>query len=121
MMGWMKRARLAVSEAPSESASGDPAPRLMERYCAGEADAFRALYALLAPMVLAELAGRGCGGPPAVRVLEAAFLTLHRDRGLYVVGADPRPWLLALARRHELALARQVAAHAVAQPQGVSA
>jgi len=90
--------------------TSDPVCTLMERYCAGEAEAFRELYALLAPIVLADLAGRGCDGESAERTLEAAFLTLHRDRCLYVLGADPRPWLLAIARRHEAALAKQEAA-----------
>jgi len=112
MTWWRKRAR---------PASDDPARGLMERYCAGEPDAFRALYALLAPAVLADLADRGCVGEPAAEVLEAAFLALHRDRGSYVLGADPRPWLLALARRQELALARRRAPRASAQPQPVSA
>jgi len=98
----------------------DPAPTLMRRYCAGDADAFRELYALLAPLVLAELAQRGCDGEPAIRVLEAAFLTLHQDRRCYVLGADPRPWLLAIARRHETKLAKRTPT-TVRRPQVLSA
>jgi RNA polymerase sigma-70 factor (ECF subfamily) len=112
MIWWRKRAHVV---------SDDPAPNLMERYCAGDANAFRDLYALLAPGVLDDLADRGCQGDEAVQVLEAAFLALHRDRGSYVVGADPRPWLLALARCQESALARQRAPRASTQPQPVSA
>jgi len=113
MSWWRKRSQTTNDR--------DPAPALMGRYCAGDADAFRELYALLAPVVLADLAGRGCDGEPAVRVLESAFLTLHRDRRFYVLDADPRPWLLAIARRHEAALAKQVAPALAAQAQAVSA
>jgi RNA polymerase sigma-70 factor (ECF subfamily) len=112
MTWWRKRAQTALD---------DPARELMERYCAGDPDAFRELYALLAPAVLADLAYRECEGEQAAQVLEAAFLTLHRDRGSYVLGADPRPWLLALARRQEWELARQRAPRVSAQPQAVSA
>jgi len=98
----------------------DPACTLMERYCAGDADAFRALYELLAPVVLADLAERGCEGALAERTLEAAFLTFHESRSAYVVGADPRPWLLAIARRHEAARLKQRAPRPSPRPQAVS-
>ena len=111
MTWWRKRPR------PTE----DPARTLMERYCAGRVDAFRELYALLAPLVLADLAERGCEGAAAERTLESAFLTLHHSRSAYVVGADPRPWLLAIARRHEAARLKQDALGPSAQPQTVSA
>jgi len=98
----------------------DPACALMERYCGGDPDAFRALYALLAPLVLAHLAERGCQGTSAERTLEAAFLTLHQSRSAYVLGADPRPWILAIAR-HESARVKQEALRPSSQPQAVSA
>jgi RNA polymerase sigma-70 factor (ECF subfamily) len=97
----------------------DPACTLMERYCAGDADAFRALYALLAPLVLAHLAERGFEGASAERTLESAFLTLHHSRSAYVLGADPRPWILAIAR-HEAARVKQEALRPSPQPQAVS-
>jgi DNA-directed RNA polymerase specialized sigma24 family protein len=111
MTWWRKRSR----------PSADPARGLMERYCGGDADAFRELYTLLAPVVLADLGKRGCEGESATRVLESAFLTLHRDRSLYIVDADPRPWLLAIARRQEAALARRRAPQLPAQAQALSA
>ena len=111
MTWWRKRNRPAT----------DAASDLMQRYCDGDANAFRELYALLAPVVLADLAGRGCEGDVATQVLDSAFLTLHRDRCFYIVGADPRPWLLAIARRHEAALARQARPQLAAQAQTASA
>jgi len=111
MTWWRKRPRQ----------TDDPACDLMERYCAGQADAFRELYALLAPLVLADLAARGCEGAAAERTLESAFLTLHHSRSAYVVGADPRPWLLAIVRHHEAAQVKQDALRPSAQPQAVSA
>jgi RNA polymerase sigma-70 factor, ECF subfamily len=99
----------------------DPARILMERYCGGDADAFRELYALLAPVVLADLVDRDCDGELATRALESTFLALHRDRSLYIVGADPRPWLLAIARRQAAALAKQATPRLSAQAQALSA
>jgi RNA polymerase sigma-70 factor (ECF subfamily) len=101
--------------------SNDPARTLMQRYCGGDADAFRELYALLAPVVLADLARRGCDGESATRVLDSAFLTLHRDRSFYILDADPRPWLLAIAGRQQAALARHATPHVSAQAQALSA
>jgi DNA-directed RNA polymerase specialized sigma24 family protein len=93
----------------------------MERYCNGEAAAFRDLYALLAPLVLADLASRGCEGEQAARVLEAAFLTLHRDRRVYVRAADPRPWLLAIVRRHVVAAPKRTVERPSAEAHALSA
>ena len=103
------------------AAPDDPACSLMNRYCQGDAEAFRDLYALLAPVVLADLASRGYEGERAAPLLEAAFLTLHRDRRLYVRGADPRPWLLAIARRHVLAAFERSVARSSTKPRAVSA
>ena len=111
MTWWRKRTR----------PNNDPARTLMQRYCGGDAGAFRELYALLAPVVLADLAGRGCDGESATRVLDSAFLALHRDRCLYIVDADPRPWLLAIARRQQAALARHATPHLPVPTQVLSA
>jgi RNA polymerase sigma-70 factor (ECF subfamily) len=72
---------------------------LMSRYCDGDADAFRALYALLAPRVLGYL--RRMTRDPALAddLLQQSFLKMHRARGAFVRGADPVPWLYAIAHR----------------------
>ncbi|HVY37327.1 MAG TPA: hypothetical protein VHM31_05310 [Polyangia bacterium] len=98
MRWWRKRTASAARPAGVDDPA-DEAPALMGRYCAGDVQAFHALYALLAPAVLADLAAHGAFGEEAEALLEATFLALHRDRSAYVRGADPRPWLIALARR----------------------
>ncbi len=72
------------------------ATQLMARYCGGDADAFRALYLLLEPQLVNYLAAhaRSAAGPELV---QQVFLTMHRSRAAYVRGADPIPWILAIA------------------------
>lgn len=98
-MRWWRRSTAPGAPASTEmDRPPDEAPALMARYCAGDLQAFRALYDLLAPLVVAELAGHDAFGADANALLEATFLALHRDRSAYVRGADPRPWVTALAR-----------------------
>ena len=99
MRWWRKRTAQAARPPGETDRSADEAPALMARYCAGDVQAFQALYDLLAPLVLADLAAHDAFGKEAHALLEASFLALHRDRSAYVRGADPRPWLIALARR----------------------
>jgi RNA polymerase sigma-70 factor (ECF subfamily) len=74
-------------------------PELMARYCEGEAAAFRALYAALAPRLLAYLIGLVGERPTAEDLLQLTFLKLHEARPIYVRGADPVPWLYTIAHR----------------------
>jgi RNA polymerase sigma-70 factor (ECF subfamily) len=71
----------------------------MERYCEGDASAFEALYAALAPRLLGYLAGLTGDRPTAEDVLQQTFLKLHESRAVYVRGADPAPWLYTIAHR----------------------
>ena len=72
----------------------------MARYCDGDASAFRELYALVAPRLLRVSRE---DGPPARAVaedlLQQTFLKVHRARAAYVRGADPIPWIYAIAHR----------------------
>jgi RNA polymerase sigma-70 factor (ECF subfamily) len=81
--------------------------QLMERYCDGDADAFRALYALLAPRLYGYLARMTRDRAIADDLLQATFLKVHRARAAYVRGADPVPWLYAIAHRTFLDEARR--------------
>ena len=71
----------------------------MGRYCDGEAAAFHRLYAMLAPRVLAYLAGLLGDRATAEDVLQLAFMKVHEARGTYVRGANPIPWIYTIAHR----------------------
>ncbi|MEJ7599018.1 MAG: sigma factor [Kofleriaceae bacterium] len=73
--------------------------KLMARYCDGDADAFRSMYALVAPLVLGYLSARSRQPEVATALLQDTFLAVHRRRGAYVRGADPVPWIYAIAHR----------------------
>ena len=75
----------------------DPAT-LMTRYCAGDPEALRELYATVAPALLASLVDTGGTAEVAAELVQRTFLALHRARGAYVRGASPVPWIHAIAR-----------------------
>src|SRR5436853_440264 len=72
---------------------------LMQQYCDGDALAFRSLYAQVAPPLHAYLVRLGRDHALADDVLQQTFLKLHRARHAYIRGADPIPWLYAIAHR----------------------
>jgi RNA polymerase sigma-70 factor (ECF subfamily) len=72
---------------------------LMGRYCDGDAAAFQALYAQLAPRILGYLAGLAGDRPTAEDLLQQVFLKLHEARRAYVRGANPVPWMYTIAHR----------------------
>ena len=72
---------------------------LMRQYCAGKADAFRTLYALVAPRLLSYLLRISRDRSLADDLLQQTFLKVHRARHAYVEGADPMPWIYAIAHR----------------------
>lgn len=79
----------------------------MERYCDGDAAAFRDLYALTAPRLLSYLLRMARDRAMAEDLLQVTFLKLHRARGAYVRGAEPMPWIYAIAHRTFLDEARK--------------
>jgi RNA polymerase sigma-70 factor (ECF subfamily) len=72
---------------------------LMQRYCDGDASAFRELYALVAPRLLGYLLKMARSRALADDLLQQTFLKVHRARAAYVRGADPLPWIYAIAHR----------------------
>jgi RNA polymerase sigma-70 factor (ECF subfamily) len=90
------------------------ARELMQRYCDGDAGAFRELYALVAPRLLGYLVKLTHERALADDLLQQTFLKVHRARAAYVRGADPLPWIYAIAhrtfidetRRHKRAVVR---------------
>lgn len=71
----------------------------MARYCDGDAGAFRELYAVVAPRIYAFLVKMARHRPLADDLLQQTFLKVHRARASYVRGADPIPWIYAIAHR----------------------
>jgi RNA polymerase sigma-70 factor, ECF subfamily len=80
------------------SGEGEPS-ELMRRYCDGDAAAFNALYASLAPRLLGYLIGLIGEKAAAEDLLQQTFIKLHEARAVYVRGADPVPWLYTIAHR----------------------
>jgi RNA polymerase sigma-70 factor (ECF subfamily) len=72
---------------------------LMRRYCDGDADAFRELHAAVAPRLLGYLVRMAPDRAAAEDLVQVTFLKLHRSRAAYIRGADPLPWLFAIAHR----------------------
>jgi RNA polymerase sigma factor (sigma-70 family) len=75
------------------------AKELMQRYCDGDAGAFRELYALVAPRLLGYLMKMTRERALADDLLQQTFLKVHRARAGYVHGADPLPWIYSIAHR----------------------
>jgi RNA polymerase sigma-70 factor, ECF subfamily len=75
------------------------AKELMARYCDGDASAFRELYALVAPRLYGYLFKLARQRSVADDILQQAFMKVHRARGAYIRGADPIPWIYAIAHR----------------------
>jgi len=80
---------------------------LMAQYCDGDASAFRALYALIAPRLLGYLTKMARERAVAEDLLQLTFMKLHRARSAYVRGADPLPWIYSIAHRTFLDEARR--------------
>jgi RNA polymerase sigma-70 factor (ECF subfamily) len=80
---------------------------LMTRYCDGDAGAFRELYARVAPRLIAYLQRMSGERAVAEDLVQQTFLKVHRARSAYVRGADPVPWIFAIARRSFLDEARR--------------
>src|SRR3954470_6830777 len=71
----------------------------MEQYIDGDANAFRELYALVAPKLLGYLMRMTRQRASADDLLQQTFLKVHRARAAYVRGADPVPWIYSIAHR----------------------
>ena len=71
----------------------------MQRYCDGDARAFRELYATIAPRLLGYLMKMARTRAVAEDLLQQTFLKVHRARAAYIRGADPVPWIYAIAHR----------------------
>lgn len=71
----------------------------MERYAAGDDQAFSELYDALAPALFDFLLSELPEAPRAEEVLTQTLLSIHGARGRFLAGADVVPWAFAIARR----------------------
>jgi len=79
-----------------KTTTGDAA---MDRYAAGDASAFEALYDSLAGRLHAYLRRHVPDPHGCDDLLQETFLRIHRARGTFVTGAAVLPWAFAIARR----------------------
>ncbi len=80
---------------------------LMTRYCRGCERAFRELHHMTAPRLLPYLRSLTGDRASAEDALQVTFGKFHRARASYTPGADPLPWLFAIAHRTFLDEARR--------------
>ena len=80
---------------------------LMTRYCDGDVGAFRELHALVSPKLFGYLLHMARDRAIAEDLLQLTLLKVHRARAAYVRGADPLPWIYAIAHRTFLDEARR--------------
>lgn len=79
----------------------------MELYVDGDARAFETLYQQVGPRLRGYLL-KMTGDPSlADDLLQLTFLKVHRSRSAYIRGAEPLPWLYAIAHRTFLDEARR--------------
>mgnify|MGYP002787586757 CR=1 FL=1 len=88
-----------MSARPFDDAEAAEAARLMADYCDGQAKAFHALYARVAPRLLGYLTNLAGDRPTAEDLLQLTFMKLHEARSTYVRGANPVPWIYTIAHR----------------------
>jgi RNA polymerase sigma-70 factor, ECF subfamily len=79
-------------------AADDHLRMLMVRYQEGEAEAFEALYAALAPSLRRYLVALARDAQRGDDLLQDTFLQLHRSRRTYNAARPVRPWAFAVAR-----------------------
>lgn len=102
-----------MSESPSDVV--DTARRLMAAYQAGDAAAFDALYAVLAPPLRRYLTGLTRDAVQAEDLLQETFLRMHKVRHTYDPTLPVGPWAYAIAR-HVFLMARRRALRAREAP-----
>ncbi len=71
----------------------------MDRYAAGDDEAFAVVYDALAPRLHAYLLRHTRNSADAADLLQQTMLHIHRGRGVFISGAEVAPWAFAIARR----------------------
>jgi RNA polymerase sigma-70 factor (ECF subfamily) len=100
--GGVKSDAPGVAADPPGGAEADgrrSANAAMERYAAGDEDAFGELYDALAPRLYQFLLRQIREKARAEDLLQQTMLQIHTARGRFLRGADVMPWAFAIARR----------------------
>jgi len=71
----------------------------MQRYCAGDAEAFVDVYVQVAPRLRAHFMRTVCDRSLVEDLLQDTFLRLHETRGRFAPGAPIAPWIFTIAHR----------------------
>jgi RNA polymerase sigma-70 factor (ECF subfamily) len=87
-----------VSEAPDGDVTDE---ELMDRYCAGDQEAFDALFQRYTGRLVRFLT-RMVGPAQAVDIAQVTFLKVHENRHRYRVGATFASWIFTIARNTAL-------------------
>jgi RNA polymerase sigma-70 factor (ECF subfamily) len=100
-----KLLRLGLRVIPWPRATSDAVPQrteadiAMERYAAGDDEAFGLLYDVLAPRLYGYLVRQTRDRVRAEDLLQQTLLHIHRGRDRFIPGAEVAPWAFAIARR----------------------
>lgn len=87
---------------PPETREDAPSDEeLMDRYCAGEGDAFEALFGRYQGRIVRFLA-RMVGPAQAIDLTQVTFMKLHENRDKYRFGSNFSGWLYTIARNTAL-------------------
>jgi RNA polymerase sigma-70 factor (ECF subfamily) len=89
----------AAGAAPASADDRAAASAAMERYAAGDDEAFSALYDAIAPRLLHYLIRQVKDRNKAEDLLQQTMLQIHCARGRFIPGAEVLPWAFAIARR----------------------
>jgi RNA polymerase sigma-70 factor, ECF subfamily len=76
----------------------DPLSELMERYAAGDDEAFESIYRELSVPLYRFCLRLALRRPEADDLFQDTFLKLHRARATYAPGSNPLHWSYAIAR-----------------------
>jgi RNA polymerase sigma-70 factor (ECF subfamily) len=86
----------AASQTGDDRAAANAA---MDRYAAGDDEAFSVIYDAIAPRLLHYLLRQVKDRSKAEDLLQQTMLQIHCARGRFIAGADVLPWAFAIARR----------------------
>ena len=96
----MALAPVTTQQRPAYSMTDEPSDEaLMTAYAAGDAPAFRRLFARIGPRVHAFFLRSFGQRTVADELLQATFLKVHRGRASYRSELPVRPWIFAIAAR----------------------
>lgn len=90
------------NDAPGKTALADLSDEdLMDRYCAGDINAFNLLFQRFTPRIVRFLTNM-VGPTHAKDITQVTFLKIHENRHRYRAGANAAAWFFAIARNSAL-------------------